>query len=70
MVTYGRRLTDHDFDVNGILFVITDGADNASTLTAREVGKVLAEAPRRHFASHLPSILESWGHFGRTFTHL
>ena len=28
---YGGQLADHDFEVNGIVFVITDGADNSST---------------------------------------
>ena len=28
---YGKSLMDNDFSVNGILFVLTDGAENAST---------------------------------------
>lgn len=37
MTEYGRVLGKQDFGVNGILFVITDGDDNASTYTARTV---------------------------------
>jgi uncharacterized protein YegL len=33
MTKYSKDLVDNDFDVNGILFVITDGLDNQSTLT-------------------------------------
>lgn len=38
--SYGKVLTDNDFDVNGIIFVLTDGMDNKSTYTASEVKKV------------------------------
>ncbi len=41
---YGRQLTNHDFDVNGIVFVITDGCDNVSKLGAGAVKKAIAEA--------------------------
>ncbi len=51
---YGRTLTDHDFDANGIVFVITDGMDNSSTMTAGEVKKALAAAVT---GEHLESVL-------------
>ncbi|MEC7985820.1 MAG: hypothetical protein VX278_11700 [Myxococcota bacterium] len=35
--SYGRSLYDHDFDVNGIIFVITDGGDNNSKRGASDV---------------------------------
>lgn len=35
---YGKDLTSSDFDVNAILFVITDGEDNRSTFTKKAVG--------------------------------
>ncbi len=55
--SYGRRLTDADFGVNGILFVITDGMDNASTLGVREVRDRLAEAVTSEALESLVSIL-------------
>ena len=57
MTTYGRRLTDHDFDVNAILFVITDGADNASTQTAREVAKSIGAAVTGEHVESMVTIL-------------
>jgi uncharacterized protein YegL len=33
MVDYGTKLADNDYPCNGIVFVITDGADNTSRLT-------------------------------------
>lgn len=36
---YGKELQDNDYSVNGIVFVITDGMDNASTMTPTEVRK-------------------------------
>lgn len=38
---YGRELADNDFQANGICFVITDGDNNASTLTVGEVKKAV-----------------------------
>ena len=37
MVEYGGELTKNDFLVNGIVFVVTDGADNHSTATPRMI---------------------------------
>ncbi len=34
---YGRILADQDFEVNGIVFVITDGCDNASKFTPSRI---------------------------------
>jgi hypothetical protein len=39
MAKYGKDLVESDFEVNGILFVITDGLDNRSTLTPSEIKK-------------------------------
>ena len=44
MTCYGNDLTDHGFAANGIVFVITDGGDNASTSTAGMVKDVLDQA--------------------------
>jgi hypothetical protein len=44
---YAKTLVDQDFSVNGIIFIITDGADNSSINTPdsvkKEIEKVLAE---------------------------
>jgi len=41
---YGKQLADNDFEANAIIFVITDGMDNASgSDTAQEVKSALAK---------------------------
>lgn len=37
--SYGNNLYDNEYEVNGIMVVITDGEDNTSKMTAGEVGK-------------------------------
>jgi hypothetical protein len=44
VVNYGETLTAKDFEVNGVIFVITDGYDNASTLTSKDVAAAVSEA--------------------------
>lgn len=39
---YGKHLSDHDFDVNAIAFVITDGMDNASSASVGDLRKAMA----------------------------
>lgn len=51
---YGRTLTDHDYDANGIVFVVTDGCDNASTMNPKQVKRALADAVR---GEHLESVV-------------
>lgn len=41
---YGAALSQQDFDTNAAVFVITDGADNASKVTRMMVGEALREA--------------------------
>lgn len=57
LASYGKQLTDADFGVNGILFVITDGEDNASTLGVRQVREALQQAIRSEALESLISIL-------------
>jgi uncharacterized protein YegL len=57
VTAYGKQLTDADFGVNGIVFVITDGEDNASTLGVRHVREALAGAVRTESLESLVSIL-------------
>ncbi len=54
---YAKQLTDADFAVNGIVFVITDGEDNASTLGIRHVRDALGKATRTEAMESLVSIL-------------
>lgn len=44
MLAYGKQLTDNNFGVNGIIFVITDGGDNKSVSTPRMVKDAVDKA--------------------------
>jgi len=44
VVNYGETLTSKDFEVNAVIFVITDGCDNASKLTAKSVANAVQDA--------------------------
>jgi len=57
VIAYGQDLSNNDFDVNGIIFVITDGADNRSTMTATEVKKSLARAVQDEALESMMTIL-------------
>lgn len=54
---YGEALMKQDFDVNGIVFVITDGGDNASAMTGGEVRKALERAVQSESLESVVSIL-------------
>jgi len=54
---YGKALVAQDFDVNAIVVVITDGADNASTMTASELHKALERAVQSEALESIISIL-------------
>ena len=54
---YGRNLSDHDFDVNVIVFVITDGEDNASSMTATTVADALTRAVTNEDVESVVSVL-------------
>jgi uncharacterized protein YegL len=43
MASYAADLVKNDFEANGILFVITDGMDNESTMTPNEIKKRVAQ---------------------------
>lgn len=57
LTQYGKDLVDQDFEANGIVFVITDGADNRSTQTANGVGKALGDAVRSEALESVRSVL-------------
>lgn len=54
---YGQRLAAADFSANAILFVITDGMDNASKVTARQVKAALRGAVTSEALESVVSIL-------------
>jgi len=44
VLKYAETLMDQDFDVNGCVYIITDGMDNASDMTPRDIAKQMKEA--------------------------
>jgi uncharacterized protein YegL len=54
---YGRTLIANDLSVNGILFVITDGDDNRSTLSQNSVHDALKNAVSEETLESLVSVL-------------
>jgi uncharacterized protein YegL len=54
---YAQKLTAGDFSANAILFVITDGMDNVSKTSARQVKAAFAEAIRSEALESLVSVL-------------
>jgi hypothetical protein len=54
---YGQDLTKNDFAVNAIVFVVTDGMDNASKLDAPSVKRALEQAVRGEALESVVSIL-------------
>lgn len=55
--TYAKDLADNDFGANAIVFVVTDGAENASTASMRMVKDEAAQAVRSESLESLVSIL-------------
>jgi hypothetical protein len=55
--SYGKQLSAADFDANAILFVITDGADNASRSSAGDVRTAFEQAIATEALESLVSIL-------------
>lgn len=56
-ISYGKTLVGSDFSVNGIVFVITDGGDNASSNSALAVADSLKRALSTESLESLVSIL-------------
>ena len=56
-LTYGKKLSDLDFGVNGIVIIITDGGDNASVSTPKMVKKEIEKATRAEKIESLITIL-------------
>lgn len=54
---YGRSLFGKDFGVNGIVFVLTDGGDNASTLSAQSVRDAICQTRADESLESLATVL-------------
>lgn len=54
---YGKVLTNSDYDVNAIVFVITDGDDNSSTLSMNQVREALDNVVKSESVESLVSVL-------------
>jgi uncharacterized protein YegL len=54
---YAQKLAAGDFSANAIVFVITDGCDNASKTSAKQVKAALAEAIRSEALESIVSVL-------------
>ncbi len=61
ILLYGKHLVDNDFDVNGIVFVVTDGCDNASKLDPAAVRRAVDHARRSESLESLVTILVGVG---------
>jgi hypothetical protein len=57
VVQYGKNLVDQDFAANGIVFVITDGQENASKMTANEVKKAIESAVKSESLESIRTVL-------------
>lgn len=54
---YSKVLTDEDYDVNSIMFILTDGDDNRSAATATSVKNALHRTMQEECTSHQLSVL-------------
>jgi len=57
VTSYGRDLSDADFDVNGIVFVITDGCDNCSRSRMSAVKRAMKKSIRSEALESMTAIL-------------
>ena len=58
---YGKDLVENDFDVNGILVVLTDGCENHSTNTINQVKQAIADVGKDEALESLVTILVGVG---------
>lgn len=54
---YAETLTDQDYDVNAIVFVVTDGADNRSTTRPADIAKVMKTARKDEIMDSVQTVL-------------
>lgn len=55
--SYSEKLADSDYNVNGLIIVITDGAENASTATEKMVKKAINDARQREKLESLSLVI-------------
>jgi len=72
VLTYGDLLKNQDFDVNGAVYIITDGDDNDSTVTPNDVKSQMVEALKGEKIESILSVLiglntKQCGTFLKTF---
>lgn len=56
-LTYAETLTSQDFNVNGAVYIVTDGDDNDSSMSKYEIKKLIDEAQRGEKIESLITIL-------------
>lgn len=56
-ISYSKNLTDQDFNVNGICFIITDGYDNSSKTTPTMIKKFIDDSKKGEVIESLITIL-------------
>ena len=54
---YAKRLINQDFDVNGCVYIITDGMDNASTVTPKMIAEKITQAAQDEEIESLITVL-------------
>ena len=54
---YAKQLVDSDFDANAIVFVITDGEDNSSTMQRKHVKEALQKAMKEEVLESIVTVL-------------
>ena len=57
LIKYGEDLIAGDFFCNGIVFIITDGADNASSMTPRSIANMIDSAKKNEKLESLVTVL-------------
>lgn len=67
---YGAVLSDQDFGVNAIIFIITDGDDNASRATANSVKKAIAKVAKAEKLEQITVVLIGVGDANNVATYL
>lgn len=60
-IAYGTELGRHDFEVNAIAFIITDGQDNASRTRASDIAALLSRSTANEELESLTTILVGVG---------
>lgn len=56
-VEYGKLLVEQDFDVNGVVFIVTDGMNNRGTMTPTEIKKRCQDALAKEEIESLITVL-------------